>query len=264
MMKVITLSSSSRGNCVLVLGESTNLLIDAGINVTTLIEKLNILNVDPNSITAILSTHEHSDHTKGIGPFIRKFGAKLYVHADGKEALLKKVGNINPTKVIEFTNMDFLIGEFKITSFKLPHDAVSCVGFRISNGTSAFAYATDLGYATEETINYLKNCKLVILESNHDEKLVVANTSYPDVLKRRILSKRGHLSNMASAKVVCELATSNVKQVVLAHLSLDNNNPKLAFDTHCSYLLAQGITPGVNIKIDVAPAFTLGTLFKIN
>lgn len=264
MMKVITLSSSSRGNSVLVLGENTNLLIDAGINVTTLIEKLNILNVDPNSITAILSTHEHSDHTKGIGPFIRKFGAKLYVHADGREALLKKIGKINPAKVVEFFDMDFIIGEFKITSFKLPHDAASCVGFRISNGVSAFAYATDLGYATEETINYLKNCKLVILESNHDEKLVVSNASYPDVLKRRILSKHGHLSNMASAKIVCELAVSNVKQVVLAHLSLDNNNPKLAFDTHCSYLLAQGITPGVNIKIDVAPAFTLGTLFKIN
>ncbi len=264
MMKVITLSSSSRGNSVLVLGEKTNLLIDAGINVTTLVEKLKVLNVDPNSIMAILSTHEHSDHTKGIGPFIRKYGAKLYVKQEGKEALLKKVGNINLAKVVEFFDTDFCVGEFNITSFKLPHDATSCVGFKISNGTSAFAYATDLGFATPETINYLKNCKLVILESNHDEKMVVSNPSYPDALKRRILSKHGHLSNMASAKVVCELAVNNVKQVVLAHLSLDNNDPKLAFDTHCSYLLAQGITPGVNIKIDVAPAFNLGTLFKIN
>lgn len=264
MMKVITLSSSSKGNSVLVLGEKTNLLIDIGINVTTLLEKLKVLNVDPNSITAILSTHEHSDHTKGIGTFVRKFGAKLFVHSDGRKALVQKVGNINPSKIVEFFNTEFLIGEFRISSFKLPHDAISCVGFRISNGESAFAYATDLGYASEEIVNQLKNCKLVILESNHDEKLLMSNPTYPAALKKRIIGKCGHLSNATSAKVVCELAQSNVKQVVLAHLSLDNNTPKLAFETHCSYLLAQGITPGVNIKIDVAPAFNLGTLFKIN
>ena len=264
MMKVITLSSSSRGNSVLVMGDKTNLLIDIGINVTAVVEKLKLLNVDPNSITAILSTHEHSDHTKGIGPFVRKYGSMLYVHADGREAMLKKIGNINPLKIVEFFDMDFVVGEFTITPFKLPHDAASCHGFKISNGINQIAYATDLGYANEEIIKNLYNCKLVILESNHDEKLLVSNPHYPDVLKRRILGKNGHLSNAASAKVVTKLAVNNVKQVVLAHLSLENNDPVIAYETHESYLLSQGITPGVNIKIDIAPPFTLGTLFKLN
>ncbi len=264
MMKVITLSSSSRGNSVLIMGEKTNMLIDAGINVSIIVDKLSKLNVDPNTINAILSTHEHSDHTKGIGPFIRKYGSMLYVHSNGKEALLKKLGKITPNKIVEFYDMPFMVGEFEVTPFKLPHDATSCVGYRISNGANSIAYATDLGYATPDIVNQLKNCKLVILESNHDEKMLVANPHYSDSLKRRILGKNGHLSNMASAKVVCELAVSNVKQVVLAHLSLENNDPNLAFETHCSYLMAQGITPGVNIKIDIAPPFTLGTLFKLN
>lgn len=263
MMKVVTLASSSKGNCVLVMGEKTNLLIDAGININNLIEKLKRLNCDPNSITAILNTHEHSDHIKSVGGLMRKFGCLLYVHADGRDVVLKKIGNVDERKVISFFDQEFCVGEFKIKSFKLPHDAVSCVGFVVSCGNAKFAYATDLGFASEETIDNLKNCKLVILESNHDEKMLINNKNYSEILKRRILSRNGHLSNMASAKVVCTLAQNNVKQVVLAHLSLENNTPQLCYETVCEYLEAMGVVPGVNIKIDVAPAEHIGTVFVL-
>lgn len=263
MIKVVTLSSSSKGNCVLIIGEQTNMLIDAGINLKTLIEKLKLLNVEPGSIKAILSTHEHSDHSKSVGGFMRKFGSFLYCHADGKHAMLEKIGNVDEKKIITFFDSEFSIGEFKIKSFKLPHDAASCVGFQITVGANKFAYATDLGFASEETVNHLKNCKLVILESNHDEKMVVNNVNYSPQLKSRILSRHGHLSNMSCAKVVCTLAENNVKQVVLAHLSPENNTPELCYNTVCEYLFAMGITPGVNIKIDVAPSQTLGTVFVL-
>lgn len=263
MMKVVTLASSSKGNCVLVMGEKTNLLIDAGININNLIEKLKRLNCDPNSITAILNTHEHSDHIKSVGGLMRKFGCLLYVHADGRDVVLKKIGNVDERKVISFFDQEFSVGEFKIKSFKLPHDAVSCVGFVVGCGNAKFAYATDLGFASEETIDNLKNCKLVILESNHDEKMLINNANYSSVLKHRILSRNGHLSNMASAKVVCTLAQNNVKQVVLAHLSLENNTPQLCYETVCEYLEAMGVVPGVNIKIDVAPAEHIGTVFVL-
>lgn len=261
MMKVVTLSSSSKGNSVLIMGEKTNLLIDAGINITNLIEKLKLLGCEPSSIKAILSTHEHSDHTKSVGAFMRKCGCLLYTHADDRDAIISKIGNVELKRVITFYDQTFSIGEFEIKAFKLPHDSVSCVGYVISNGTNKIAYATDLGYASEETIENLKNCKLVILESNHDEKMLINNQNYSEVLKRRILSRNGHLSNMASAKVVCSLAQNNVKQVVLAHLSLENNTPELCYQTVCEYLEAMGVVPGVNIKIDVAPALNLGTVF---
>lgn len=263
MMKVVTLASSSKGNCVLVIGENTNLLIDAGINISNLISKLNLLGVDPYSIKAILSTHEHSDHSKSIGAFMRKYGAYLYVHNDDREALIKKLGRIDENHIITFYDQDFSIGEFTIKSFKLPHDAVSCVGYVVRQGASQFAYATDLGYASEETVKHLFNCKLVILESNHDEKMLINNPNYSSALKQRILSKHGHLSNMSSAKVVCALAQNNVKQVVLAHLSPENNTPMLCYQTVCDYLLAMGVEPGVNIKIDVAPMEHIGTVFVI-
>ncbi|MBR2467954.1 MAG: MBL fold metallo-hydrolase [Clostridia bacterium] len=263
MMKVVTLSSSSKGNSVLVCGENTNILIDAGISLNTLIEKLKLLDVDPSSIKAILSTHEHSDHSKSVGPFMRKYGALLYCHHDGVQAMVSKIGNVDQSKIFYFYEQEFAIDEFVIKPFKLPHDSVTCCGFVIHNGGPKFAYATDLGFASEQTIENLKNCKLVILESNHDEKMLIANTNYSDHLKHRILSKNGHLSNVNCAKVVCALATSNVKQVVLAHLSPENNTPQLCYQTVCEYLEAMGIVPNVNIKIDVAPQNNLGTVFVI-
>lgn len=263
MMKVVTLSSSSKGNSVLIIGEQTNLLIDAGIGLNILIEKLKLLNVEPTSIKAILSTHEHSDHSKSVGAFMRKFGAMLYCHNDGFEAMLTKIGKVDTSKIVCFYDQEFYINEFCIKAFKLPHDAVSCCGFVVKNNETKFAYATDLGVATEQTVEHLKNCKLVILESNHDEKMLLNNPNYSDHLKHRILSRYGHLSNVSCAKVVCTLATSNVKQVVLAHLSPENNTPQLCYQTVCEYLEAMGIIAGVHIKIDVAPQQSLGTVFVL-
>ena len=261
MIKVVTLSSSSKGNSVLIVGDKTNMLIDAGINLKTLIDKLNLLNIDPCSINAILSTHEHSDHTKSVGSFMRKFPALLYCHSDGLLAMKEKIGNVSQNRIITFFDQEFQIGEFTIKAVKLSHDAASCVGYIISNGENKVAYATDMGVASEEIVNELKNCKLVILESNHDEKMLIANPNYSPHLKSRILSRHGHLSNMASAKVVCSLVGTKVKQVVLAHLSPENNTPELCYNTVCDYLTAMGVTPGVHIKIDVAPQQTLGTVF---
>lgn len=261
MIKVVTLSSSSKGNSVLIVGEKTNMLIDAGINLKTLIDKLKLLNVEPSSIKAILSTHEHSDHSKSVGSFMRKFPSLLYCHADGLEAMKQKIGNVSESRIVTFFDQEFSIGEFVIKCFKLPHDSASCVGFIITCAENKVAYATDMGFASEEVVNELKNCKLVILESNHDEKMLIANPNYSPQLKSRILSRHGHLSNMASAKVVCSLVGSKVKQVVLAHLSPENNTPELCYQTVCDYLETMGVTPGVHIKIDVAPKQTLGTVF---
>ncbi len=263
MIKVATLASSSRGNSSLVMGENTIILIDAGINLSTLIEKLKKFNLSPNDIDAILCTHEHSDHSKSVGAFMRKSNCKLYVHAHGKEPILKKVGKVNLNNVITYYDATFNIGEFLVKGFKVPHDSVCCMGFVIAQGDIKIAYATDLGVAYDEIVENLKGCRLVILESNHDEQLLINNDNYPDYLKHRILSDNGHLSNISCAKVISTLAQHNVRQVVLAHLSLENNTPELCYSTICNYLNTVGIVPGVNIKIDIAPAFNIGTVFVL-
>ena len=109
MMKVVTLSSSSKGNSVLVCGENSNILIDAGISLNTLIEKLKLLDVEPSSIKAILATHEHSDHSKSVGSFMRKFGTLLYCHHDGVQAMVSKIGNVDQSKIFYFYDLKIKI-----------------------------------------------------------------------------------------------------------------------------------------------------------
>lgn len=262
-MKVCTLASSSKGNSTLVIGDKTILLIDAGLNIKELEVKLRALGVELCDVTAILSTHEHCDHTKSIGTMLRRYKTKLYVNSDGCAALLKKIGNINEGLVINFYDLPFELGEFTITPFKLPHDSIVCYGYNIEKDNKKISIATDFGHTTTDIEKYLYNSRLVILESNHDEQKLLANPKYSAVLKQRILSKRGHLSNRTAALVVSNLAQHNVAQVVLAHLSEENNTPELCYETICDYLLSVGIVPQENIKIDIASPNKIGTVFNI-
>ena len=220
------------------------------------------LNIEPSSVQTILLTHDHSDHIKSVGAFMRKYGAKVYVQQALYEKVLKKLGKVNPNYIISFYEEPFFVGEFKVTPFALSHDTV-CVGYSLQDGNKKMSIATDLGFVTPSIVHHLYDSRLVILESNHDEKMLIKNPNYSGLLKSRIMGKTGHLSNAVSAKVVCDLASHNVKQVVLAHLSEENNTPQLAYDTVCEYLRASGITPGVHIKVDVAHANQIGTLFHI-
>lgn len=262
-MRVITLASSSKGNCVLVYSENTKVLIDVGIKLEDVERKLKILNINPAEIDGILNTHEHIDHCKSIGAFMRKYGTMLYCHFDGTEALCKRLGKINGKCVNCFSDVPFQIGEFTIYPFKLPHDAKSCVGYTIEYKNKRMSYATDLGHISPSIVENLLNSRLVILEANHDETMLLNNPKYSYVLKQRILGKNGHLSNSLSAQVVEKCALSGVKQIVLAHLSEENNTPEICYNTICTYLESVGIIEGVNIKIEISPPHDMGALFVL-
>lgn len=262
-MRVVTLASSSKGNCVLIYTDTTHILIDMGIKLDECEAKLNALGVSPSSIDAILNTHCHGDHTKGVGPFVRKYGTKIYVHLDGREALINKIGRVNQNDIISFNEMPFAVGEFTIKAFKLPHDAPCCVGYNLQAEGQKVSYATDLGHITPEIVNNLLGSALVVLESNHDEQMLIANPNYSFILKNRILGQNGHICNKVSAKVVLQLAVSGTRQVVLAHLSEENNTPELCYKTVCEYLADNGVLEGTHIKVDVAPAQKIGTVFKL-
>lgn len=262
-MKVCTLASSSKGNCILVFTENTKILIDIGVTLSYVEERLEKLNINPAEIDAILNTHEHIDHTKNIGAFMRKYGTPLYAHVDGYDKLTTKLGKFDANQVFLFEDFPFKIGDFVIRAFKLPHDATSCVGFTFEENGNRFSIATDLGYVDDEILSNLMGSKLVILESNHDEKMLLNNPKYPYLLKQRILGKSGHLSNKLCAETILKLINGGVKQVLLAHLSEENNTPELAYNTSREYLEGFGIVEGVHVKIDVAPPLGFSNIFYL-
>lgn len=262
-MKTISLASGSKGNCIYIESKNAKILIDLGLTVTAVCEKLQQISVDPKDITAIFITHEHIDHCLGVGAFARKYKTKIYVHTSGYPYIIKKIGKIAPEQVVTFVNSEFFVEDLTITPFVLPHDSNFCVGYSFVCGSNKISVATDLGFMSEKTLNYLKKSDVLFIESNHDEKMLLNNPKYSASLKTRILSNRGHLSNVACGKALVELVKSGVKQVVLSHLSEENNTPSLAYNTVKKVLANSGIIEGENVFVDVATQGKIGTLFEI-
>lgn len=260
-MKVCSLASSSKGNSTIVYNEKEILLVDMGITLKDLEEKFERLKLDMHNIIGVLVTHEHGDHTKGILSLVRKFNIPIYCHYDSVDGIIRKT-KISSLCVTRFGDGEFRVGSFRVSAFAVSHD-VPCVGYNIWENTNKVSIVTDLGYTTRDIVERLFDSRLVILEANHDEDMVLASTKYPPVLKQRILGKYGHLSNISSAKVVGELAQHGVKQVLFAHLSEENNTPALCYSTISDYLVSMGITPDVNIKLDIARPNGVGPIFVI-
>ena len=180
------------------------------------------------------------------------------LNIENKNYLIYKVGGKN----IRFNDASFKVGGFVVDPFRVCHD-VCCVGFNIYNNSNKISIVTDLGHTTKEIVEKLFDSRLVVLEANHDEKMVMAGSYHP-ALKQRVLSNAGHLSNINSARVIAELAQRGVRQVLLAHLSEENNTPTLCYSTVCDYLESVGVVPNVNIKIDIAKPYGVGPIFRMD
>ncbi|MBQ0017521.1 MAG: MBL fold metallo-hydrolase [Clostridiales bacterium] len=262
-MKICTLASGSKGNCTLIQTDSVNILVDAGISVSEIEQKLQILEVEPKSIYAILITHEHSDHIKNVGAFARKYNCKVFAHENEWQILSEKIGELDIKNKIAFDFQTFYIQDLTINAFPLSHDCQMCVGYSFYNQGSKISIATDTGYPTKQMIESLKESNLIILEANHDEHLLLNNPKYSSILKKRILSNKGHLSNHTTAEVIMNIYSSNLKQVILAHLSEENNTPSLAYNTVKQDILKAGIVEGEHLYIDVASQHNLGNIFDL-
>ena len=260
-MKVCSLASSSKGNCTIIYNDDEILIVDMGITLKDLESKLELLRLDINKVIGILISHEHGDHTKGVGSLFKKYGTQVYCHYNSCDGLIKKTG-LSRSQITRFSDVPFMIGSFKVSTFPVSHD-VFCVGFNIFENANKISIVTDLGYTTTEIVERLYNSRLVILEANHDEKMLIASTKYPAMLKNRILGKFGHLSNINSAKVVASLAQNNVKQILFAHLSEETNTPDVCYNTICTYLKSVGVEPNVNIKLDIAKPLGVGPIFVL-
>lgn len=261
-MRVCSLASSSKGNSTVVYTDDNKvLLIDMGITLKDLEEKFQKLKLDPGDIIGVLVSHEHGDHTKGLTSLYKKYGIPIYCHYNSVDGVMVKT-KLHRDAFVRFSTVNFEIEDFKIEPFEVSHD-VFCVGYNIYEGNGKISIVTDLGYTTNAVVEKLYNSRLVILEANHDEKMLVASTKYPAMLKNRILSNKGHLSNTNSAKVVASLAQHNVKQILFAHLSEETNTPSKCYETICNYLNSVGVSPQVNIKLDIAKPYGVGPIYVI-
>ena len=235
-MKFCSIASGSSGNCIYAGSEHSSVLVDAGISGIRIERGLSSIDRTTRDVDAVLVTHEHSDHIKGVGVLARKYGLPIYA-TEGTARELKQnrqVGEI-PEGLLRIIHADeaFAIGDLLIRPFEIPHDAAEPVGFRIECGGKSAAVATDMGCYTDYIVRNLENLDVLLLEANHDVRMLETGP-YPYYLKRRILSDHGHLSNETSGQLLGRLLNDGIRHVFLGHLSKENNYEALAYETVCT------------------------------
>ncbi len=260
-MRICNLASGSSGNCTYIEGDSARILIDNGKPFSYIFNALNELNIAPETIDAILITHEHSDHIKGVEKFARTFNTKVFAHSNVKEILLNQI-HIDPNNFV-FFDTDFEIGDLHIQPFPLPHDSKFCVGYRVNQEDAVVTVCTDLGEFSAETFEIVKSSALVYLEANYDPEMLMSYPGYPPFLKRRISGGHGHLSNLQCAKAIEKLVSTGTRLVVLSHISEHSNTTNLAVGTIATYLQGKNIVPNRDVRLDIAHHEQRGTIFRI-
>ena len=248
-IRYISVASGSSGNCHYIEKSKTKILVDAGLSGKKIAEHLKEHCVEVDTLQGIIVTHEHIDHIKGAGIISRRFDVPIYATEKTWDSMEKSLGKIKPENKRVFTPYEkFSIGDIEINPFSTSHDAVDSCGFSLSDGKNKLSIATDLGYVTEEVIQYLSNSELVVLESNHDVEMLKVG-SYPYYLKQRVLSDVGHLSNVAAGDIATRLVKLGTKAILLAHLSQENNLPILAYQTVASIMEQDGIYANKDVDL---------------
>lgn len=247
-MRVVTFASGSSGNCALVSAGATHILLDAGISCRRIREQLSLTGLGPEDLSAILITHEHSDHISGLSTLVKRHCVPIFAPPAVARALERSVPGAFPLLRTVSVGEPFSLGSITVRAFHTPHDTPESVGWRLGDSFGgSFALATDMGCVTEEIREGLLGAETVLIEANHDPDMLRAGP-YPYPLKRRILSDRGHLSNADSALLASFLAERGTRYIILGHLSRENNTPEIAFRTVSAALA------GSSARLFVAPA----------
>ena len=232
-VKVSMLASGSRGNCAFVASSRTKILVDAGISCRETFKRMKALGEDPQSLSAILITHEHSDHVYGLATLAKKLGIPVFMTGATHAAWARAMRTVNGEraqleKLERFeSGHRFQIGDIEVKPFTIPHDAADPVGFVFEAEGVRIGLATDLGYIPSHAAMRLRKCDVLMLESNHDLDML-RDGPYPWSVKQRVMSRVGHLSNHAAAEFLENGYDGQAAYVILAHLSESNNLPELA------------------------------------
>lgn len=232
-MRLCSIASGSSGNCIYAGSDNTHILVDTGISKKRVEEGLRVLDICPTELDGILVTHEHVDHIQGLGVFSRKYKIPIYATPGTIRGIrsCKSIGEM-PEGLYHEVKADemFSVGDMEICPFRISHDANEPTGFRLMHGSKSLAIATDLGVYDDYTVSNLQNLDAILLEANHDIKMLEVGP-YPYPLKQRVMGNRGHLSNELSGRLLCDILHKDLKYIVLGHLSKENNYPELAYET---------------------------------
>lgn len=261
-----SLASGSSGNCYYIGTLKRGLLIDAGISTRSIKRRLAAIGVSIESLWGILITHDHADHVRGVGLLAAQYNIPVYttqmVHLgmDRNYGLTQKVAAVNRRFVEKMES--FNIDEFTITPFPVPHDSLDCVGYTIEREGVRFCIATDVGEPTAVIEQQIAQADYLVIEANHDP-LLLARGPYPQRLKNRIASSRGHLSNDNCANLLAKNVSSRLKHVYLCHLSKENNQPNVAYNTVRDVLTQNGIEVGVQLQLTVLDRTSASKLYEL-
>ena len=240
MLNFCSLYSGSSGNCLFVESDNAKILIDAGVSLKKIETGLESIGVLPESLDAILVTHEHSDHIQSLGNLSKKFNLPVFANSKTLDNMPKQIDKISSENINKFNNKEkFNIKDLEIMPFDIPHDAADPCGFNISCDNKQLSIATDIGHINNNILKYLEGSNFILLESNYDTE-VLKFSKYPFILKQRISGPNGHLSNESAGKVVNYLLHSNLQTAMLGHLSKENNFPELAYQTVVDEILESG------------------------
>ena len=246
-MRYASLASGSKGNCHALTEGGRTLLIDAGISLRQIRQRLEVVGADADAVQALALTHEHSDHVGALGVILRRTTWAILATPETRRAAEWAQGIQIPAErwiPLEAGHATDWEG-WRVLPFALPHDAADPVAYRVETQGHACAVVTDLGHPTALVADHLQELDLLVLEANHDVDMLREGT-YPPQLKARILSRVGHLSNAAMAELLARVLSPRLKQVVLAHLSESNNEPELA------RFAAQEVLQGTAVGLHVA------------
>jgi phosphoribosyl 1,2-cyclic phosphodiesterase len=221
------LGSGSSGNCAYVEAGETRLLVDAGFSLRQIRQRLATIGRVPENLSGILITHEHSDHIQGVPMISRKLGVPIYCNRPTQEAMEYQLKTKFPSRLFT-TGASFDIGDIHVETFSIPHDAQDPVGFLLRAEGVNLGFLTDLGHATKLVLERVRPANALVLESNHDVKMLQDCLRRPWSLKQRILGRHGHLSNEAAADAAQEIMSAGLRHLYLGHLSRECNTPELA------------------------------------
>lgn len=253
MAKISAMFSGSRGNCTYISAGSSSLLVDVGVSAKQIVLGLEQRMFNPEKLGGIFITHSHSDHVSGLRVLLKKFNIPVYATKETLGALIL-AGAFNPqNSYYDIEDSPEIPMDIKVDFFRTSHDCPGSGGyvFTFENGEKA-AVCTDLGYVSDAVRNAITGVKTIVIESNHDVGML-QNGIYPFETKQRILSNEGHLSNVACANELPNLVKSGTSNIILAHLSRDNNTPDLANVTARSVLIENGLKENVDYSLSVAP-----------
>jgi phosphoribosyl 1,2-cyclic phosphodiesterase len=250
-IELFSLGSGSSGNSFFIKYNDKIVLIDAGLTCKKIVEKFDEHNFSVYDIKAIVVTHTHSDHIKGIGPLVRKFGIPVYISEKSYIYAKDKLGRLND---IIFINGSFNIGDFYFEPFISPHDSIETFNFIIKINNYTISYISDTGYVTPFLLFKVKESDVLIVEANYDKMMLINNKTRPWIMKQRVLSRAGHLSNEDALSVIKNINSARLKYVFLTHLSSEHNDYNLVKDffeknvssnvviTVCEQTVAKGLT----------------------